>query len=639
MGSLDTLKDRARETRLVRARLVASAVGAGLAMALLIARLVELQVIDFEHFRTLSEDNRVRVEPVAPTRGLIYDRNGVILAENVPAYSLDVVPEAAGDIDRLLERIGRLVRLEPGDIERFRRALAKARRFDRVPLRLRLSEDEVARFSVNRHRFPGVEVRARLTRRYPLGALTAHLVGYVGRIDERELRTLDEANYRGTTHVGKTGVEQAFEGLLHGRAGYQHVETNARGRTLRVLDRVDPAPGVNLYLSVDVALQAAAERALGGRNGSVVAIDPVSGAILALVSLPAYDPNLFVDGIDRKSYAELLASRDRPLFNRALRGRYPPGSTIKPFLGLAGLEFGTEKARGTVWCPGWFSLPGSSYRYRDWKKGGHGRVDLRKAIVESCDVFFYELALELGIDRIHDFLSRFGFGQRSGVALAGESAGLLPSRAWKRRVRNQPWYPGETLITGIGQGYMLATPLQLAVATAALAMRGLRMRPRVLEREVAADGSQRPVGAETLESIELRRPEQWQEVIDAMVEVVHGPRGTARRIGRGATYRIAGKTGTAQVFSLGQDEKYREEELAPELRDHGLFIAFAPAESPRIAVAVVVENGGSGSRSAAPVAREVLDQYLLRGPGGKPGRKGLLLTRAALARDPSPAIP
>ncbi len=610
MTPFDTLKDPAQESRLFGARIVVGVVGVVALTAVLVWRMVQLQILDYERFRTLSEDNRVKVEAVAPTRGLIFDRNGVVLAENIPTYSLEVVPEAVGDIDGMLAGIAELVALEDLDVERFRRALGEARRFDSVPLRTRLSDEEVARFSVNRHRFPGVDVRARLTRNYPLGALAAHLVGYVGRISENELRTLDPAEYQGTTHVGKIGVEQAFEEQLHGHVGYQHVETNALGRTLRVLERIDPQPGTNLYLSVDVGLQAAAERALGGANGAVVAIDPIDGGVLAFVSLPAYDPNLFVDGIARRTYAELLASPDRPLFNRALKGRYPPGSTIKPFMGLAGLDYGVETARGKVWCPGWFSLPGKAHRYRDWKKGGHGRVDLEKAIIESCDVYFYQLALDLGIDRIHDFLARFGFGRRTGIALHGESSGLLPSRGWKRRARGQPWYPGETLIVGIGQGYLLTTPLQLASATATLAMRGRQMRPRVVDRLVGGDGVRVPREVTDGVTLEAGGAGNWRRVVGAMTDVVHGARGTARRIGVGATYRMAGKTGTAQVFTVGQEETYRASEIDKRLRDHGLFVGFAPVESPRIAVAVVVENGGSGSHSAAPVARQVFDDWL-----------------------------
>jgi len=626
-----TLKDEAREALLFRRRALVAGLGIGVLGAALLGRLAHLQVVEYEHFATLSEDNRVKVVPVPPTRGLIFDRNGTVLAENVPTFSLELVPEAVDGLDRTLEALSALVEITDADRRRFARLLAASRPFQRVPVRLRLTEEEVARFAVNRHRFPGVDVEARLTRHYPMGALASHVVGYVGRINEQELERLDSAQYRGTTHVGKTGVEQAYEAELHGEVGYQHVEINAQGRVLRVLERRDPVPGDNLVLHLDVGLQREAAAALGEERGAVVALDPITGGVLAMVSQPSFDPNPFVDGIDAKSYRELLRSRGRPLFNRAINGQYPPGSTVKPFLALGGLELGVDKARQKVWCPGWFRLPGKQHRYRDWKRGGHGHVSLHEAIVESCDVFFYELALDMGVDRIHDFLQRFGFGERTGIDLEGESEGLNPSRQWKRAARNQPWYPGETLITGIGQGFMLATPLQLAHATATLAMRGLRLSPRVVrerERSAGAGTAARDDGDDATR-LAHGNPAHWQQVVDSMESVVHGARGTARRIAAGAGYRIAGKTGTAQVFSVGQDEEYEEEKVAKKLRDHGLFVAFAPAERPRIALAVLVENGGSGSRSAAPLARAVMDHFLQSEAEPGPSRPRRMLMTAA----------
>jgi penicillin-binding protein 2 len=626
---LVTIKDAVWESALFRGRALVAAGAIGLMTALLLARLGDLQILDYRHFATLSEDNRVKVVPVAPTRGLIFDRNGVVLAENVAAFSLEVTPEAVDDLEATVAALAEIVEITDADRERFQRGLRTSRRFQRVPLRLRLSEDEVARFSVNRHRFPGVDVEARLGRYYPLGPLSAHVVGYVGRISERELRTLDVADYRGTSHVGKTGVEQSYEDSLHGDVGFQHVEINAQGRVLRVLERRDPGPGDNLVLHLDMGLQQAAMAALGDENGAVVAIDPVTGGVLAFVSKPGFDPNLFVDGIDHESYRALLRSPARPLFNRALNGQYPPGSTVKPFLGLAGLELGLEKSRRKIWCPGWFRLPGKEHRYRDWKRTGHGRVDLHESIVQSCDVYFYELALEMGIDRMHRFMREFGFGEDTGIDLAGESSGLNPSRIWKRAVKHQPWYPGETLISGIGQGFTLATPLQLAHAVATLAMRGLKLSPRLVmqrERRDRPEGEIRDEAGEAAH-IEARAAANWEEVIDAMEAVVHGPRGTARHIADGASYRMAGKTGTAQVFTVGQEEKYDEESIEKRLRDHGLFVGFAPVERPRIAVAVIVENGGSGSRSAAPVARAVMDRFLASQP--EPGAEGRLLVTQA----------
>jgi penicillin-binding protein 2 len=591
-----TIKDIAQEAQLIKARVVICCVLIACMSVIILARLFQLQVIDYQHFATLSEDNRVKIVPVAPTRGLVFDRNGTVIAQNVPTYSLEVVPETVEDIDALVADLGRIIPISEDDETRFRELLKKKRRFDSLPLRFRLNEEEVARFSVNRHLFPGVDVQARLSRDYPLAEIGSHVIGYVGRINEEELQNIDTSNYRAT---------------LHGTVGYQHVETNAQGRTLRILQRKDPVPGSSLYLTIDVGLQAVAEQALGEENGAVVAIEPATGDVLALASVPTYDPNLFIDGIDEAAYRTLIGSPDRPLFNRAINGQYPPGSTVKPFFALAGLEHKLEHAHESIYCNGYFQLPGKARRYRDWKKGGHGKVDLNRAIVESCDVYFYVLAQNLGIERMYNFMTQFGFGSLTGIDFRGESDGLMPSPEWKRRSRNQPWYPGETLITGIGQGFMLTTPLQLASATATLAMRGLRLKPEVLLRRVDPTTLE-PIGhdPDPATIIEHGLSKNWDDTVEAMRQVVHGPRGTARRISIGAAYQMAGKTGTAQVFSVGQNEEYEEEEVEKSLRDHGLFIAFAPVDNPQIAVAVVAENGGSGSRSAAPIARKVIDYYL-----------------------------
>ena len=611
MAPLLAVKDSSHGPYLFPVRAVSAAVIVGILALLLIGRLVHLQIFKLQHFATLSENNRVKIVPIAPTRGLIFDRRGKILAQNLPAYSLEVVPEVVEDIDTLIADLREIVEITGEDEEVFLAALTRKRHFERVPLRSRLEDHEVARFAVNRHRFPGVDVVARLTRSYPLGALGGHLVGYVGRINKHDLDRIDQVDYRGTSHIGKTGVEASFEDWLHGKAGYQRVETNAQGRILRVLERHDPVPGRNLYLTMDARLQRTAEAALGDENGAIVALDPVTGAVLAMASSPGIDPNLFASGIDPETYRALQRSPDRPLFNRAVNGQYPPGSTIKPFVGLAGLERGIGHAQGKSWCPGWFSLPGRKHRYRDWKKHGHGRIGLHDAIVQSCDVYFYELALALGIDRMHGYLSSFGFGERTGIDLKGESRGLAPSRAWKRDARDQPWFPGETLITGIGQGYMLATPLQLASATATIATRGVRMRPRVADRAVEpVSGDAEEFETKAAAPVRLLEAVNWERIVEAMAGVVHGPRGTARRINEDISYRMAGKTGTAQVFTVRQNEEYDARKLDKKLHDHGLFIAFAPVEQPRIAVAVVVENGGSGSGAAAPLARLVIDTYL-----------------------------
>jgi len=604
MSAQITIKDYIQESQLTLNRTVLALAVIALLFAALVGRLTWLQVTSHAHYRDLAQENRVKIEPLVPTRGLILDRHGRRLAVNLPAFSLELTPELVDDLEATLAALGELVEISDSDLERFRSLAARQPAFERLPLRFRLTDDELARLAIDRHRFPGVDVQARLDRYYPYGAALAHALGYVGRINVAELQTLDPVAYRGSTHVGKLGVEKAYEAQLHGVVGLQEVEVNAQGRELRVLKRTAPAPGQDLRLALDVDVQAAAIAALNGQHGAVVAIDVRDGGVLALVSEPAHDPNLFVHGISRDDYATLTASKARPLFNRALVGRYPPGSTIKPFLGLAGLASGTVSANQRKYCPGFYQLEGREHKYRDWKKQGHGPVDLHDAISQSCDVYFYGLAHELGIERMHDYLAGFGFGRATGIDVGGESPALLPSPAWKRAARNLPWYPGETLITGIGQGFMQATPLQLAVATAQLARGGLAVTPRLV-LEPAAPPPPRPPPSVAFD------PAHFRLVVGAMTDVVHGARGTARRIGQGAEYRIAGKTGTAQVFGIAQEAKYEEEAVAKHLRDHGLFIGFAPADDPRIAVAVVVENGGSGSRAAAPVARAVMDRYLL----------------------------
>lgn len=607
-----TLKDHLRETLLFQRRTIIALVVSTMLMVVLLARLGYLQIYGHEHYTTLSQNNRVSVQPLVPTRGLIYDRNGVVLAQNLPSFTLELVPERIGNIDETVETLTNLIDVTEADLDRFRGLLAKQRRFEGVPLRFRLSEEEVARIAVNHHRLPGVEIKAQLTRDYPLGSVGAHVIGYVGRINEHELERLDPSNYSGTSHIGKTGVEKSYEEQLHGTVGLQQVETNAQGRILRVLEQEQAHPGKDLYLNIDARMQRIAEEAFGDDNGALVALEPSTGAVLAMVSMPVFDPNAFVNGIDQASYEQLSRSTHRPLFNRALQGQYPPGSTTKPFLGIAALESGVASPYNELICPGWYTLKNDERRYRDWKKEGHQSVNMDKAIVQSCDVYFYDLAYTLGIDRIHSFLNRFGFGLRTGIDIGGELSGLNPSREWKRRAYQQTWFHGETLITGIGQGFMLATPLQLATITATLANGGQRMRPRVVHT------IQDPID-KNLEIVEPRpagQAEVKQEYLDTIIasmrRVVHSSRGTARRISDGLEYDIAGKTGTAQVFGIGQEEEYVAEDIEKRLRDHALFIAFAPVEAPRIAVAVVVENGGSGGAVAAPLARRVMDAYLLQ---------------------------
>ncbi len=606
------LRDPQWESYLFRRRTIAAAVFSIVLVSLIVARLFYLQVLQHERFTTLSYNNRVDIQPLEPTRGLIFDRNGVVLAENLPTFSLEIVPERVDDMEATLKAVSDIIAVSDSDITQFRQYLSRKRRFEGVPLRFRLTDEEVARIAVNRYRLPGVEIRSRLSRSYPLGPLMVHTVGYVGRIDEKELQQLDPSNYAATTHVGKSGVEKTYEDALHGRVGYQEVETNARGRILRVLERTPPVPGRNLYLNVDVRLQRAAEQAFGNEFGALVAIDPNTGAVLSLVSLPAFDPNLFVNGIDTATYEALSTSKERPLFNRALTGQYPPGSTVKPFYGLAGLEYGEIKPNTEVFCPGYYMLKGDERHYRDWKKEGHGYVDLNKSLVESCDVFYYDLAQTLGIDRMNEFMQSIGFGHATGIDLTGESSGLMPSREWKRRVHRQPWFPGETLITGIGQGFTLTTPVQLASAVATLAADGRRLVPTVVQAmEDPATGQRTLLPPKELPPAHMVDPANWDRIHHIMMNVVHSPTGTARGISRDLRYHVAGKTGTAQVFGIKQDEEYVAQDVAKQLRDHALFIAFAPAEKPQIAVAVIVQNGGGGGSVAAPIARKVMDAYLL----------------------------
>ncbi len=607
-----TIKDHIREGQLFTNRAVAFVILCTALVLVIISRLAYLQIISHEHFTTLSQNNRLNVLPIEPIRGLIYDRNGVVLAQNVPIYNLKITPEQVSDLPTTLNKLAELVEITPQDLERFQKLRKQNRSFKALPLRYRLTDQEVAKFAVNRHRFPGVDIEAELSRHYPLGDLVAHSVGYVGRIDESELQRVDQANYDGTSHIGKTGVERYYEDILHGQVGHQEVEINAAGRILRVVNKNAPIPGQNLHLSIDARLQKIAQDAFADNNGALVAINANNGAVLTLTSLPTFDANLFVNGIDAKTYRELRDSEDHPLINRALYGQYPPGSTIKPFLGLAGLEHSVNKG-GHVFCPGYFSLEGDSHRYRDWKKEGHGIVDLDKAIVESCDVYFYDLAVSLGVDRIATFLKQFGFGARTGIDIYGESTGLIPSREWKEKERKAPWYLGETVNIGIGQGYTLVTPLQLTLAVATLANRGLRINPRLVS------GIQDPLSREmqliapTLAgNVDVVNPDNWQQIVRAMTRVVHFYKGTAKGISANLQYQIAGKTGTAQVFGLKQDEEYKEKDVQKKLRDHALFIAFAPADHPQIAVAAIVENGGHGGSVAAPIIRKIMDAYLLK---------------------------
>ncbi|MGJ7457549.1 penicillin-binding protein 2 [Halomonas sp. RA08-2] len=609
--SHDNLKSPEQELRIFRVRALLAVVLVFALTGLLMGRLAYLQVVQHEVYSTRSEKNRVRVEPLPPTRGLIYDRNGALLAENRPTYNLTLVRERVDDLDATLALLVDLLELPDEEAEAFRlRSRQRQRPFQPALLMSDLDEDQIARLSVNRHLLPGVEVEAQLLRYYPDAEVMAHALGYVGRINAEEMATLDTGRYAGTHFIGKTGAERFYEEELHGQAGLRKVETNARGRVLRELGRTDPVPGQHLTLTLDKKMQKLAFELMDGRRGSIVAIAPQTGEILAMVSAPGFDSNQFVTGIDVASYRGLQENLDLPLYNRAIRGHYPPGSTIKPFLAYAGLAEGVITPDRTINDPGFYQLPNDTRRYRNWLRWGHGRVDMERSIAVSNNTYYYSLAHELGIDRLHENMSAFGFGQRVGHDIFGESTALMPSRDWKRGRFNQPWYPGETLSVGIGQGYWQVTPLQLATATAVLANRGQWVKPRMASRIGDVPVPERV--PETPADIAMPNDAWWDRIFSGMEKVMTGHEGTARRTGVGLEYRMAGKSGTAQVFSLGQDQRYNAEELAERLRDHALFMAFAPTEDPQIAVSVIVENAGGGSTHAAHLARAMTDAWLLR---------------------------
>ncbi|MGN5520130.1 penicillin-binding protein 2 [Halopseudomonas sp. Lyrl_26] len=609
------IKDHLNEAGIVQRRIILATVVIVLLSGVLLARMFWLQVVQYEHHATLSENNRVHVQPIPPARGRIYDRNGVVLAENRPSFSLNITRERVPDLETTVALLQSLLELDDEDINQLHRRLGQRRRpFEAVPVMFNLTEDQIARIAVNQFRLPGIEVQASFVRHYPQAEHFAHAVGYVGRINEREMETIGRVAYAGTHYIGKTGVERFYEYLLHGKVGYEEVETNARGRVLRVLKRTEPESGRDLTLHLDSRLQAVAEEALGNRRGAVVAIEPKTGGVLAYVSQPSFNPNLFVTGISHADYGELRDSIDQPLFNRVVRGLYPPGSTIKQIVALAGLDYGVTTRTARVYDPGFYQLPNNSHKYRNWNRYGDGWVDMELAMARSNDTYFYDLAHKLGIDRMHEFMTKFGLGTRVSLDIFEESAGLMPSREWKRASRRQPWYPGETLITGIGQGYMLSTPLQLAHSTALIANRGVWKRPRLL---ADADG-QGPDESDTPENVVLRNPSDWDFIIRTMETVMHGERGTARSAAAGAPYRMAGKTGTAQVVAIAQGARYDSAALRERHRDHALFVGFAPVDDPQIAVAVMVENGESGGRVAAPVGRMLFDAWLLPEPEPEP---------------------
>ena len=578
---------------------------------LLFVRFFYLQVIQHEHYNTLAEANRISIVPIVPNRGIIVDRNGVALANNYSAYTLEISPDKVEDIDALIDGLAGVIEITPKDRRRFKKLLEESKSFESLPIRTRLSDEEIARFAANRYRFPGVEINARLFRQYPQGELFSHVVGQIGRINQRELDQLQadgiDANYRGTDYIGKVGLEQSYETYLHGTTGVEEVEIDAGGRAVRTLSRSAPVSGNNLMLNLDAKLQEVVYRAFGDNRGALVAIDPTTGGVLAFVSKPGFDPNLFVDGIDPQNWKELNESPDRPMVNRALAGTYPPGSTFKPYMALAALTYGKRRPEQTISDPGYFNFGG--YTFRDDKVGGHGLVDMYKSLVVSCDTYYYMLANDLGIDNISSFMAQFGFGSRTGIDINGESAGILPSQEWKMRRFRQKWYAGETISVGIGQGYNSYTPLQLAQAIATLANDGVMFRPHIVNYiEDIVTRKHSVVEPQPLRTLDIK-PEYLKVVKDALIGV--NKEGTGAGAFAGAQYVSAGKTGTAQVIAIKQGEKYVAGRIAERHRDHALFVAYAPADKPRIALAVIVENGGFGARAAAPIARQVLDYYLL----------------------------
>jgi penicillin-binding protein 2 len=604
------LKNLHAEAEQFRRRAVLGFLGIAVAVIGLAAGYFRLQVLQHEEYQTRSEANRIKPRPIVPARGLIYDRNGRLLADNVPAYRLEIVPEEVPDLEATLAGLGALVRLDDEDLERFRDARRATRGFRPIPLKLRLDEGELARLAVNRHRFPGVEVVPYLTRRYPYGELFSHIIGYVGRVDVADLEAMGDSRNAALTHIGKAGIERYYEPRLRGEIGYEEIETNVEGRALGVLRRHDAKPGTDLWLSVDARLQQAMVDAFAGQDGAAVAVDPATGEILGMVSLPGYDPNLFINGISHTDWQALQAPA-RPLFNRNVLGGFPPGSTIKPFMALAGLELGLITPEETVHSTGEFFLPGQPRGYRDWRPGGHGYVNLTESLAQSVNTYYFKLAVELGVDRIDSFFGRLGFGEPTGIDLAGEIAGVRPSRDWKRRRFNQEWFPGDTVNVGIGQGFWVTTPLQMAQATAMLANGGLRHRLHLVRASQSGFNAPKVPEPQPPGRQVIKDDANLAAVREGLVAVMHGPTGSGRASAVGATYLIAGKSGTAQRTSRKGLERMDPKKLPYHLRHQAWFIAYAPADKPTIAVAVLVEHGGSGSGAAAPVARRILDAWLV----------------------------
>ncbi len=610
------IQDFAAESRLFNQRAVVAMLVVVLLFSVIIFNMYQLQVVKYQDYQTRSEGNRIKVVPMAPNRGLIYDRSGILLAENRPVFSLELVPEQVSDMSATLDALAELIELSPEQTDNFLKQVRAQRRFNSIALKEQLTDTEVAIIAANQHRFPGVTVEARLSRHYPFGDLFTHAIGYIGKINTRELQQLEQdgeaANYAASRDIGKIGLERYYQRELHGTMGYQEVEVNNRGRTIRVLRSVPAMSGQNIHLGLDVGLQLTAQQVLKQQRGAIVAIDPRDGAVLAFYSNPSYDPNLFVHGISSANYNALLNSRDRPLINRVTQGAYPPASTIKPHLALLGLETNTVTPQTKIWDPGFFMLPNSDHRFRDHLRWGHGWVDVYTAMIKSCDTYFYEMGIKLGIDRISDYMSKMGFGEKTGIDIHEESSAVMPSRGWKRARHNQPWYPGDTVPLSIGQSYWTTTPIQLAVATSVLLNEGKVATPHMVT--AFSDDSRSSVLAPPLKQvIEVVNPRNWQVVMDTMHKTVTDIGGTAHKAFLGAAYNSAGKTGTAQLAAIAQDAKYDADAIDERLRDNAMYIGYAPYDKPSILIVVALENAGGGGANAAPIARQMMDYYFSAG--------------------------
>ncbi|WP_114766450.1 penicillin-binding protein 2 [Vibrio rhodolitus] len=613
------IRDYQEESRLFASRAIVAFLGIVVMMGLLIANLYNIQVNQYQDYKTRSNDNRIKIVPIAPNRGLIYDRNGVLLAENRPVFSLEITPEKIKDMDDTIARLQQIITITSEQVERFQKERRQTRRFKSVPILTQLSEEQVAKFSVNQHKFPGVTVNANLKRYYPYGEVLTHVIGYVSRINDRDMQRLireeKDANYQATRDIGKLGIERYYEDLLHGTAGYQEVEVNSRGRIIRVLKYVPPVPGKDIVLNLDIDLQTYIHNLLAGRRGSAVVLDPHDNGVLAMVSSPSYDPNAFVHGISGKAYRALLNDKNRPLVNRATLGIYPPASTIKPMIAVAALTEGVITPNTTRNDPGYWKIPNSKTKpFRDWLRWGHGKVDVIKSIEESVDTFYYQVAYDMGIDRISQWMMMFGFGDYTGIDIHEESKANMPTRDWKMARHRTPWYQGDTIPVGIGQGYWTATPMQIAKATSVVVNHGKVIAPHLLRATIengAEFNTNSMAEIVTYPPIDNVKERYWDIAIEGMRLVNHGRKGTARRAFADAKYVTAGKSGTAQVFGLGEDEEYNADEIAEHLRDHALYTGFAPLDDPQLVVTVVLENAGGGSSNGAPVARRVFDHVLL----------------------------